>query len=119
MQKIVICLLLFVLVSCGAGKTEAEKRESIKEKYASEIKTEDLKEHLYLLSSDILEGRKTGEKRQKMAVNYLTAFYDHNGLLAVDHAQRPGLGRLRVCIHRRSWLRWRGDHDLRNVPRHP
>ncbi|WKK67245.1 M28 family peptidase [Lutimonas zeaxanthinifaciens] len=82
MQKIIFGVLVFFLVSCGAGKTEIEKRDAIKEKYASEIKTEDLKEHLFLLSSDILEGRKTGEKRQKMAVNYMTAFYDHNGLLA-------------------------------------
>ena len=43
--------------------------------YADEIQTEELKEHLYLLSSDVLEGRKTGEKGQKMALNYLTAYY--------------------------------------------
>jgi Zn-dependent M28 family amino/carboxypeptidase len=67
-----------VLISCGPGKTiNATQEDSIREKYAEEIQAEDLKEHLYLLSSDILKGRKTGEKGQKMAVNYLTAYYEH------------------------------------------
>ena len=52
------------------------------QKYAEEIDTEDLKEHLYLLASDVLEGRKTGEKGQKMATNYLTAYYKHLELQA-------------------------------------
>lgn len=60
-------------------------------KYAEEIDTEDLKEHLYLLSSDVLQGRKTGEKGQKMAANYLTAYYKHLELHAPqeypDYAQ--------------------------------
>lgn len=51
-------------------------------RYAEEIDTEDLKEHLYLLASDVLEGRKTGEKGQKMAANYLTAYYKHLELQA-------------------------------------
>lgn len=51
-------------------------------KYGAEIQSEELKEHLYLLASDVLEGRKTGEKGQKMAVNYLTAYYEHLELQA-------------------------------------
>ena len=82
MQKIFLALMAFLILSCGSSKTEGNKDETIQVKYANEIKAEDLKEHLYLLSSDILEGRKTGEKRQKMAVNYFTAYYEHIGLKA-------------------------------------
>lgn len=82
MNKILIGLLSFILLSCGSGKAGKDAADTVKEKYASQIKSDDLKEHLYLLSSDILEGRKTGEKRQDMAVNYLTAYYEHIGLSA-------------------------------------
>ena len=84
MQKIVLWVLAFMLISCGSINKEGSEKESISQKYASEIQPEDLKEHLFLLSSDILEGRKTGEKRQKMAVNYFTAYYEHIGLLAPE-----------------------------------
>ena len=70
MKKIILGLFVSVLVSCGTGKTSKINQDEIKEKYAEEIKPDDLKEHLYLLSSDILEGRKTGGKGQRMAVNY-------------------------------------------------
>lgn len=84
MNKTLIGLLTLILLSCGTGKADMGAKESVMVKYADQIKSEDLKEHLFLLSSDILEGRKTGEKRQSMAVNYFTAYYDHIGLLAPD-----------------------------------
>jgi len=82
MKQILLGFLFFMMLSCGTGKTDQVKKDSVKEKYANQIQADDLKEHLFLLSSDILEGRKTGEKRQEMAVNYFTAFYDHIGLVA-------------------------------------
>lgn len=69
---------LFVsLLSCSANRDLENKDDLLVKKYAQEIDTEDLKEHLYLLASDVLEGRKTGEKGQKMATNYITAYYKH------------------------------------------
>ncbi len=82
MRKILIGLLALITFSCGSVNPNVTVKESVKEKYATEIKAEDLREHLFLLSSDILEGRKTGGKRQKMAVNYFTAYYKHLDLLA-------------------------------------
>lgn len=83
MQKIILGLLIAVLISCGTAKTiDTTQEDAVRKKYAEEIQADDLKEHLYLLSSDILEGRKTGEKGQKMAVNYLTAYYEHLELKA-------------------------------------
>jgi len=84
MRNILLILLAFTILACGSGKTDGSSKESDKIKYAEQIKTEDLKEHLFLLSSDILEGRKTGDKKQKLAVNYFTAYYEHLGLLAPD-----------------------------------
>lgn len=88
MQKIILGLLIALLISCGTGKTiNAVQDDAVRQKYAEEIQPDELKEHLYLLSSDILQGRKTGEKGQKMAVNYLTAYYEHLELKApVDHS---------------------------------
>lgn len=82
MQKIILAFLALIILSCASVNPDGTIKESVKEKYANEIKADDLKEHLFLLSSDILEGRKTGEKRQKMAVNYFTAYYEHHNLLA-------------------------------------
>jgi Zn-dependent M28 family amino/carboxypeptidase len=82
MKQILLGFLFFMMLSCGTGKSDQVKKDSVKEKYANQIQADDLKEHLFLLSSDILEGRKTGEKRQEMAVNYFTAYYDHIGLAA-------------------------------------
>ena len=82
MQKLIIILLALIALSCRSVNPDGSIKESVKEKYANNIQADDLKEHLFLLSSDILEGRKTGEKKQKMAVNYFTAYYQHLGLLA-------------------------------------
>lgn len=84
MQHIILYSLAFLLVSCSSVKTGTVNHDDVKVKYANEITPEDLTEHLYLLSSDILKGRKTGEKGQKMAVNYLTAYYEHLNLSAPE-----------------------------------
>ena len=43
--------------------------------YSSSITTTDLKKHLVELTSDAFEGRRTGEKGQKLAANYLAEYY--------------------------------------------
>jgi Zn-dependent M28 family amino/carboxypeptidase len=82
-MRILVLFTLFIsLLSCSAKRDLENKDDLLMKKYAEEIDTEDLKEHLYLLASDVLEGRKTGEKGQKMATNYLTAYYKHLELQA-------------------------------------
>lgn len=44
-------------------------------KYAKTITTEDLKKRLYIFASEAFEGRGTGEKGHKKAVNFLRDFY--------------------------------------------
>ncbi len=82
MKKYLYLLLTVSLLSCASGKKTTLNGENIATKYATEINVSDLKEHLYVLASDILEGRKTGEKGQKMAANYITAYYNNIGLKA-------------------------------------
>ncbi len=86
MKKIIFLFITLALFSCGAGKKSTEDVDAKKVEFAEEINAGDLKEHLYIFASDILEGRRTGEKGQKMAANYLTAYYKNLGLKAPkDH----------------------------------
>lgn len=82
-MRFLLATALFVsLASCSTTREVEISDVALMKTYGSEIRTEDLKEHLYLLASDVLEGRKTGEKGQKMATNYLTAYYEHLELQA-------------------------------------
>jgi len=66
-MRILVLFTLFIsLLSCSAKRDLENKDDLLMKKYAEEIDTEDLKEHLYLLASDVLEGRKTGEKGQNV-----------------------------------------------------
>ena len=47
-------------------------------KFAKTITAEELKDHLYIYASDEFEGRNTGAKGQKKAVEYLRSFYIKN-----------------------------------------
>ncbi len=69
------------MFSCGNQKTTTQKVENTDVKtvdpttYASTITSGELKEMLYTYASDEFEGRDTGEKGQKMAVEYLKEKY--------------------------------------------
>jgi hypothetical protein len=54
------------------------------EKYAKNIKANDLKHHLEILASDEYEGRETGEKGQKMAAEYLKEQFVALGIPPID-----------------------------------
>ncbi|WP_179006700.1 M28 family peptidase [Winogradskyella forsetii] len=67
----------FLIVSCGSSSgTKSIKIENIDpEEYASTITSDELKTMLYTYASDKFEGRNTGEKGQKLAVEYLKGQY--------------------------------------------
>lgn len=82
MKKTFLFLLIpFLFVQC---KSSLQLDNMIPEKYVDIISTKSLKEKLYKISSDEFEGRKTGEKGQKMAAEYLKTFYEKNGIEAPD-----------------------------------
>jgi len=88
MKKIIFLFTSILFLSCGSGKEATLNEDATKIKFANEINAEELKEHLYIFASDVLGGRKTGEKGQKMAANYLTAYYKNLGLKAPkDHEE--------------------------------
>ncbi len=70
------------------NKTTTVKNVKIKidyaKKYATSITESDLKKLLYTLASDEYEGRKTGEKGQKIAAQYIINYYKNLGISAAN-----------------------------------
>ncbi len=90
MKKIVLFLgVTLLLLNCGNQKTTTKTKtvdvkKNIKDidpqTYGTSITSEELKEMLYTYASDEFEGRDTGEKGQKMAVEYLKQKYIEMGI---------------------------------------
>lgn len=53
--------------------------------YANTITQQDLKKLVYTLASDDFEGRKTGEKGQKLAAEYIANFYKERSIQATNN----------------------------------
>jgi len=70
--------LTFILVFLGCSSSY-NTTKNVK-KFAKRITSEDLKKHLYIYASDEFEGRNTGAKGQKKAVEYLKNFYISLGI---------------------------------------
>jgi len=70
-------LVIFLALSF---QLSAQQFDSTAWKYASTINEEELKEHLYVLASDEYEGRETGKKGQKMAMEYLINEFKSYGI---------------------------------------
>lgn len=78
MKKIILLLLVgLVLSSCATSKASKLNSDEVKSKFSATILKSDLETRLYILASDVLEGRQTGEKGQKLAGNYIADFYNH------------------------------------------
>ena len=88
MKKILLIFCVSSLIlSCGTtSKNNVPSVDTTDVKisnpadYASTITSDELKEMLYKFASDEFEGRETGEKGQKMAVEYLKAQYQSMGI---------------------------------------
>ena len=87
MKKLLLTFCISaILLNCGTT-TKSSTTTSLKEKtvvdptpYAASITSEELKTMLYKYASDEFEGRETGEKGQKMAVEYLKDQYIAMGI---------------------------------------
>lgn len=78
MKKSFLLLLLATQVSLAQNG-----KPSVEIAYAQTIELQQLKDHVYTLASDEYEGRKTGEKGQKMAAEYLRNQYKKLGIAAL------------------------------------
>lgn len=78
--------------------------------YASLITQEDLKKHLKKLTSKEFEGRKTGEKGQKLAANYLVDYYKNQDISPAFEQTGEYLQKIP-----KNFLQGRSNHDSENV----
>ena len=81
-QILLLSFTALLMTSCGTSSQSNSSSINMNEakvedptKYATSITAEELKEMLYKYASDEFEGRETGEKGQKMAVEYLKSQY--------------------------------------------
>lgn len=81
MKKIILgCItLLFLVIACSPGKQTVSKT-SDPTNYLKTIQSENLSKHLYIIASDEMEGRNTGEAGQKKAGEYLIKQYQAMGI---------------------------------------
>ncbi|MCF6348391.1 MAG: M28 family metallopeptidase [Flavobacteriaceae bacterium] len=113
MKNSILLLLTLLLISCGTSKSGSqdqtaistppptptapstttvntvkdkveEKTVALATKYAESITEDDLKKLVYKLASDEFEGRKTGEKGQKIAAQYIVDYYKNLGVSAAN-----------------------------------
>ncbi len=85
MKQLFLFSFVLLFLSC---KTSTSKQSSDSNQqhvqispvdYETQITAEELKEHLFILASDDMEGRMTGEPGQKKAANYIRDFFiEHN-----------------------------------------
>lgn len=81
MKKIFILPLAFLVFSCSTSKNaKKDYAKADVTKYMNTITPADLKTHLYIVASDQMEGRNTGEPGQKKAGKYLISQYEANGI---------------------------------------
>ena len=71
-------LLIFITYNFSFSQDKVEK-------YANTITSSELKDLLYVYASDQFEGRDTGKKGQKLAVNFLRKFYEKNKISAAKN----------------------------------
>jgi len=74
-------ILLFLFISNIYSQTD------LSIKYSKSITSKELKELLYVYSSDYFEGRDTGEKGQKIAVDFLRNYYQKQDIDAAINTE--------------------------------
>lgn len=71
MRNLLVCLVFAFLLPQGW----AAAQDSLAIRYASEITSQRLREHLYVLADDSMQGRETGLEGQKKAAQYIADFF--------------------------------------------
>ncbi len=78
-KSLIIASIALSIFACGSSQQQATKPETVVSVdptvYGNSITSDELKELLYTFASDEFEGRDTGSKGQKMAVEFLKEQY--------------------------------------------
>ena len=88
--KLASAFLLSMPLAVSAQQTTSLVPQDLRSKYAKEITSGEIKEHIDYLASDALEGRFTGEEGQKKAADYISSFYRESG---VEQVVKDGDGK--------------------------
>ena len=102
-MKIALYISGLVLIGSCASLSHKEKIQAIKDNihiaqpeqiitYANTITAQELKEHLYIFSSDEFQGRKTGTVGHRKAAEFLKNYYEAEGNqeLGADRGDEEG-----------------------------
>lgn len=89
MKRLFILPISLFVISCSTGQGHDPKdyAKADVSKYMKTITEADLKKHLYIVASDEMEGRNTGEPGQKKAGQYLIKQYVADGISFPKGAQ--------------------------------
>lgn len=104
-----------LILSCGIKKTADVDIDSddlildTASEFAKTITIVDLENYLTTIASDDFEGRKTGEKGQKKAANYLSDFYIQNNI------KSPLSNGSYLQTIPKEFFKGRSDYDSENV----
>jgi Zn-dependent M28 family amino/carboxypeptidase len=80
MKKNILSVMLFAFIILGCSSNRTAPSGGDATKYMNSITASELKEHLYIVASDEMEGRDTGSKGQKKAGEYLISQYKSNNI---------------------------------------
>lgn len=80
MTKYLLLPASLLFLACGGTKAAKDYAKADVPKYMNSITQADLKKHLYIVASDEMEGRNTGEPGQKKAGLYLIEEYKKIGV---------------------------------------
>ena len=83
MKTSILIFFSLIILSCRTSKSGSDDKD-ITIKYAKSITEDNLKKIVYTLSSEEYEGRKTGEKGQKMAAQFIVKHYTDLGILPAN-----------------------------------
>jgi Peptidase family M28 len=84
--SLILAILSIITSSCSVQKIQQSEPDSVSiskmdpDKYMKTITAQELKNHLYIVASDEMEGRNTGEEGQKKAGRYLIEQYKKDGI---------------------------------------
>jgi len=77
---ILLALASITFMSCAGQQAATVNTPADASRYMKSISADELKTHLYIVASDEMQGRNTGEEGQKKAGRYLIEQYKKNGV---------------------------------------
>ena len=102
-------IFTIILVSLFTFKSYSQLQRA--DRFAKTITAQELKDHLYIYASDEFEGRNTGAKGQKKAVEYLRNFYVENEIEPGDLDDKDYFQKMKLNLTRGN----EGEVDSENV----